>query len=137
MIETDVVTNFYLGSTDAEDSYYKSGKLRENVVQLTDENGETLFEFGYGHGYHRFVSLASQLERYQDRSREEHYTIMPEWAALSALQSAVQNPYTASSGVSMTQYSAIYNNADQTVKVWSFQNYEKSYSFDYTGKRID
>lgn len=135
VVKTDVVTNFYLGSSDVADSYYKSGKLREDAIQMTDENGENLYNFGYGHGYHRFVSLASQLERYQDPSREDHFTIMPEWAALAALQSAVQNPYTAFSGTSMTQYSAIYNNADKTVQIWPFQNYEKSYNFDVTGKQ--
>jgi choloylglycine hydrolase len=135
IIETDVVTNFYLGSSDVEDSYYKSGNVREEAIEITDENGEVLYDFGYGHGYHRFVSIASQLERYQDPSREDTYTIMPEWAALSALQSAAQNPYTNVSGKSMTQYSAIYNNAGKKVEVWPFQNYQKSYIFDYTGKQ--
>lgn len=135
VIDTDVVTNFYLGFNDAEDSYYNNGNLREAAVQMTDENGEPLYNYGYGHGYHRFVSLASQLERYQDPSKEERYTIMPEWAALSALQSVAQNPYTSVSGKSMTQYSAIYNNVNKKVEVWPFQNYQKSYIFDYTGKQ--
>lgn len=52
---------------------------------------------------------------------------------LVILRSVVQNEYTESTGTSMTQYSAIYNNARKTVKVWPFQNYESYYEFDVTG----
>lgn len=135
IIDSDVVTNFYLGYDDIEDNY-KNGVLRENAVTLNDENGEKLFRYGYGHGYHRFVTIASQLERYLDKNAEEYRTVMPESAALVILQSAVQNEYTESTGTSMTQYSAIYNNAQKTVKVWPFQNYETYYHFDVTGTRL-
>ena len=49
---------------------------------------------------------------------------------------AVQNPHTNASGISMTQYSAIYNNEKKTVEVWPFQNYLKSFVFDVTGNRV-
>lgn len=135
LIENDVVTNFYLGSDDMQDSVRK-GVLREKAVALVDENGETLYRFGYGHGYHRFVTLASQLVRYQDKRYEEYRTMMPEETALVMLRSALQNQYTETTGTSFTQYSVIYNNAHRTVKVWPFQNYETAYMFDVTGARL-
>lgn len=131
VIDSDVVTNFYLGSDDIQD-YTINGNLRENAVKMVDENGDELYRFGFGHGYHRFVTIASQLERY----RKDGRTMMPESSALVILQSAVQNPYTESTGTSMTQYSAIYNNAEKTISVWPFQNYETEYRFDVSGKQL-
>ena len=103
---------------------------------ITDENGERQYSFGYGHGYHRFITIASQLESHRDTTSEKYRTVMPESDALVILRSAAQNPYTKASGVSMTQYSAIYNNEKKTIEVWPFQNYQTSYSFDVTGCRI-
>ena len=135
VIPSDICTNFYLASDDMED-YYRNGILREEAVKMTDEDGTPNYHYGYGHGYHRFVTILGQLERYRDTTREEYYTIMPESAALVILQSAVQNSYTNASGISMTQYSVIYNNDKKTVEVWPFQNYSKSFVFDVEGNRI-
>ena len=135
VIRSDVVTNFYLAYDDIEDSY-RNGKLREQAVMITDENGEKQYNAGYGHGYHRFITIASQLESHRDTASEEYRTVMPESAALVVLQSAAQNPYTEASGISMTQYSAIYNNEKKSLEVWPFQNYQTSYAFDVEGTRI-
>ena len=135
VIRSDVVTNFYLAYDDIEDSY-RNGKLREQAVMITDENGEKQYNAGYGHGYHRFITIASQLESHRDTASEEYRTVMPESAALVVLQSAAQNPYTEASGISMTQYSAIYNNEKKSLEVWPFQNYRTSYAFDVEGTRI-
>lgn len=135
VIPSDICTNFYLASDDMEDSY-RGGKLREVAVRMTDENGTPNYRYGYGHGYHRFVTILGQLECYRDTAREEYYTLMPESAALVVLQSVAQNPYTNAAGVSMTQYSAIYNNDKKTVEIWPFQNYSKSYVFDVSGDRL-
>ena len=135
VIASDVVTNFYLHSDDMQD-YVKNGDLRENAIALVDENGESRFQYGFGHGYHRFVTIASQLERYQDTASEGYRTVMPEETALVILRSAVQNRYTESTGTSMTQYSAIYNNAQRTLAVWPFQNYGTAYRFDVSGDRL-
>ena len=135
VITSDICTNFYLASDDMED-YYRNGVLREEAVKMTDEDGTPNYHYGYGHGYHRFVTILGQLERYRDTTREEYYTIMPESAALVILQSVVQNSYTNASGISMTQYSVIYNNDKKTVEVWPFQNYSKSFVFDVEGNRI-
>ena len=135
VITSDICTNFYLASDDMED-YYRNGVLREEAVKMTDEDGTPNYHYGYGHGYHRFVTILGQLERYRDTTREEYYTIMPESAALVILQSVVQNSYTNASGISMTQYSVIYNNNKKTVEVWPFQNYSKSFVFDVEGNRI-
>ena len=135
IIPSDICTNFYLGSDDMEDSY-RNGALREEAVRMTDEELTPNYHYGYGHGYHRFVTILSQLERYRDTAKEDYYTIMPESTALVILQSVAQNPYTNASGISMTQYSAIYNNEKKTVEVWPFQNYSKSFAFDVAGNRI-
>ena len=135
IIPSDICTNFYLGSDDMED-YYRNGKLREEAVKMTDEDMTPNYHYGYGHGYHRFVTILGQLERYRDTAKEEYYTVMPESTALVILQSVAQNPYTNASGISMTQYSAIYNNEKRTVKVWSFQDYSKYFLFDVEGKQI-
>jgi choloylglycine hydrolase len=135
VIPSDVCTNFYLAYDDIEDSY-RDGILREDAVKMTDENLATNDHYGYGHGYHRFVILQSQLERCQDAAKKERYTVMPESMALALLQVTAQNPFTDASGVSMTQYSAIYNIRQKTVEVWPFQNYSKSFAFDVTGKQI-
>ena len=86
--------------------------------------------------WHRFITIASQLESHRDTASEEYRTVMPESAALVVLQSAAQNPYTKASGISMTQYSAIYNNEKKSLEVWPFQNYQTSYAFDVEGTRI-
>ena len=135
IIPSDICTNFYLGSDDMED-YYRNGKLREEAVKMTDEDMTPNYHYGYGHGYHRFVTILGQLERYRDTAKEEYYTVMPESTALVILQSVAQNPYTNASGISMTQYSAIYNNEKRTVKVWSFQDYSKYFLFDVEGNQI-
>ena len=135
VIPSDVCTNFYLTYDDMEDSY-RDGILREDAVKMTDENLATNDHYGYGHGYHRFVILQSQLERCRDMTKEERYTVMPESMALALLQVTAQNPFTDASGVSMTQYSAIYNIGQKTVEIWPFQDYSQSFTFDVTGKRI-
>ena len=135
VIPSDICTNFYLGSDDMEDSY-RDGKLREEAVRMTDENLTSNHSYGYGHGYHRFVAIQGQLECYRDPEKDDYYTRMPESAALVILRSVAQNIYTKAAGTSMTQYSVIYSNEKQTVEVWPFQNYTKSYKFDVKGNRI-
>lgn len=136
VVDSDLVTNFYLSYDDMED-VYKNGELREEAVMLTDENGGKQYKFGYGHGYHRFLAIATQLDRYRARGKKESKAVMPEETALVILQSVVQNPNTNAMGISYTQYSAIYNNDKRTVKVWPFQNYSKSFTFDVTGKQLN
>ena len=131
IIDTDVVTNFYLASDDMAD-FYRNGELREQAVAMVDEDGELESHYGYGHGYHRYVIISSQLDEY----RKDGETMMPEDTALLILRSAAQNPYTTSAGISMTQYSAIYNNARRTLSVWPFQDYTAEYRFDVTGARL-
>ena len=135
VIPSDICTNFYLGSDDMED-YYRNGVLREEAVKMTDEDMTPNYHYGYGHGYHRFVTILGQLERYRDTAREDYYTVMPESTALVILRSVVQNPYTNASGISLTQYSAIYNNDKKTVEVWSFQDYSRSFVFDVAGNLL-
>lgn len=133
-VETDVVTNFYVGSNDISDSY-RNGKLREEAVKLTDENGNPRYQFGYGHGYHRFVALASQLEMHRDTTTDTYRTQMTEPEALIMLQSVAQNEQTKAVGTSFTQFSCIYRNAARTLSVWSFQNWQTAYTFNTSGEK--
>lgn len=135
VVETDVVTNFYVGSDDIADSYLR-GRLREEAVKLVDEDGAGRYRFGYGHGYHRFVTLASQLEMHRDTTSEAYRTRMSEAEALVMLQSVAQNERTEAAGTSFTQFSCMYRNAARTLEVWSFQQWQTSYAFDVHGKRI-
>lgn len=134
VVETDVVTNFYVGSDDIADSYLR-GRLREEAVRLVDENGEQRYRFGYGHGYHRFVTLASQLEMHRDTTADSYRTRMSEAEALVMLQSVAQNEWTEAAGTSFTQFSSMYRNAARTLTVWSFQRWQTSYTFDVHGQR--
>ena len=134
-VETDVVTNFYMGSDDISDSY-SNGKLREEAVKLVDENGEQRYRFGYGHGYHRFAALASQLEMHRDTNADTYRTHMTQPEALVMLQSVAQNEQTVAAGTSWTQFSCIYRNAARTVSVWSFQDWQTSYTFNTSGDRV-
>ena len=133
-VETDVVTNFYVGSDDAADSYLR-GRLREEAVKLVDEDGAGRYRFGYGHGYHRFATLASQLEMHRDTTSEAYRTRMSEAEALVMLQSVAQNERTEAAGTSFTQFSCMYRNAARTLEVWSFQQWQTSYAFDVHGER--
>lgn len=135
-VDTDVVTNFYVGYDDIADSY-RNGKLRELAVKLVDEDGEQRYHFGYGHGYHRFVSLASQLEMRRNTDSDEYCTRMTESEALVMLQSVVQNEHTVAAGTSYTQFSTIYNNATRTLTVWSFQDWKTPYVFNAHGERSE
>ena len=134
-VTTDVVTNFYVGSDDIADSY-RNGNLREEAVKLVDENGEPRYRFGYGHGYHRFTTLASQLEMHRDTKAEAYRTQMTEPEALVMLQSVAQNERTEAVGASYTQFSCLYRNADRTVSVWPFQNWQTAYTFDTSGNKL-
>ena len=135
-VSTDIVTNFYQCRDDIEDSYYPDGSLRERAVYMADSSGEKRYTFGRGHGYHRFVSIQSQLEMHRDLSSGSYRTVMPEDHALVTLRSAAQNHYTKAAGITVTQYTVIYNNSAKTLKVWSFQDYSKSFCFDITGTPI-
>ena len=135
VVKTDVVTNFYVGSDDVADSY-RNGKLREEAVKLVDENGEPRYRFGYGHGYHRFTTLASQLEMHRDTNADKYHTRMTEAEALVMLQSVAQNEQTTAVGMSWTQFSTLYRNAAKTVSVRSFQNWQTAYTFNTSGDRL-
>ena len=135
VVKADVVTNFYVGSDDASDSY-RNGELREEAVKLVDENGEPRYQFGYGHGYHRFTTLASQIEMHRDMNSDTYLTKMTEPEALVMLQSVAQNEQTKAVGTSFTQFSCMYRNAAKTVSVWPFQNWQTAYTFNTSGDRV-
>ena len=105
------------GKQNGHENFFLREDWQDCHFFVSDADGTPDYHCGYGHGYHRFVTILGQLERYKDTSKQDYYTMMPESAALVILQSAVQNPYTNASGISMTQYSAIYNNEKRTVEV--------------------
>ena len=51
------------------------------------------------------------------------------------LQSVAQNEQTTAVGTSCTQFSCLYRNADKTLSVWSFQDWQTAYSFTTSGER--
>ena len=110
--------------------------MREEAAKLVDENGEPRYRFGYGHGYHRFTALASQLEMHRDANAEAYRTRMTEAEALVMLQSVAQNDQTAAVGTSWTQFSCLYRNAAKTFTVWPFQNWQTAYTFSTSGDRL-
>lgn len=136
VVKTDIVTNFYQCRDDIEDSFYHSGSLREKAVYLADKSRASRYTIGYGHGYHRFAAIQSQLEIHLDLTSESYRTVMTEDHALVVLRSAAQNSYTKAVGNSVTQYTIIYNNTYRTMKAWSFQDYSKSFCFDISGKPL-
>ena len=95
---TDVVTNFYVGYGDAEDS-----KFFEERAYVSKE-----YHYGYGHGYDRFNTAVKVLDGKQSLSEAE---------ALSLLSDVAQE-YTGEA-TSCTQYSVVYNSTDLTVTVRS------------------
>ena len=102
---------------------------RNSVISVIPSDICTNFYLGSDdmENYYRNGKLREEAVKMTDENNS---------AALVILQSAVQNPYTNASGISMTQYSAIYNNEKKTVEVWPFQNYSKSFVFDVTGNPV-
>ena len=102
--------------------------LMEKIVYYTDIHMHVIPGVDDGAGN---IDVALSMIKLYDNPQ----TIV-ESTSLIILQSVVQNPYTNAAGISMTQYSAIYNNEKKTVEVWPFQNYSKSFKFDVEGNRI-
>ncbi len=119
--ETDAVTNFYVSSDDAEDSYL-NGKLKERFIN--DLKTEKSYRFGYGHGYERFKEVARTLD---SRPHENGAAILTEEESLSLL-SRVSQDYTGEL-TSMTQYSVLYDLTQKTATVSVQQKYEDQYLF--------
>lgn len=105
-------------------------------MKLVDENGEPRYRFGYGHGYHRFTTLASQLEMHRDADADVYRAEMTEPEALVMLQSVAQSERTTAVGTFWTQFSCLYRNAAKTVSVWPFQNWQTAYTFNTSGDRL-
>ena len=82
------------------------------------------------------MTLASQLEMHRDTTSEAYRTRMSEAEALVMLQSVAQNERTEAVGSSYTQFSCLYRNADRTVSVWPFQNWQTAYTFDTSGNKL-
>ena len=116
---TDLATNFYVSSDDAEDCYLK-GELKEKFVVPEDPMG---YRFGYGHGYERFKTLM----RLTKENKVNGETVMGVEQVMKALE-AVSQDYTGEL-TSMTQYSAVYNNQEQKIDVCLYPDYLHKYSF--------
>ena len=127
---TNAVTNFYVGFDDGQDAYNSDGSLKESYTKIYPTyNG---YQYGYGHGYHRFNQIISSLERYVQadaNAKGIRNSIMDESQALDILRAAAQGP--GIENTSFTQYSAIYNLEDLSVSFWIQRNYEKIYTFEW------
>ena len=70
-----------------------------------------------------------------DTKSDTYRTHRTESEALIMLQSVAQNEQTTAVGTSCTQFSCLYRNADKTLSVWSFQDWQTAYSFTTSGER--
>jgi len=127
---TNAITNFYVGFNDAQDMYYEGGALREKLA--TVEGTINTYNYGYGHGYHRFNGIISALDRYiaEDTIANEHgvkNAKMLNSQAANILSVAAQEP--GLEKTSLTQYSSIYNLEKGTLTIYSERNYNTSYFF--------
>ena len=126
---TNAVTNFYVGFDDGQDAYNDDGSLKEIFTRIFPTYND--YQYGYGHGYHRFNQIISTLERYiqeEENAQGIRNSIMEEGQALDVLSVVAQGP--GIENTSFTQYSAIYNLEDLSVSFWIQRNYEKFYTFE-------
>ena len=127
---TNAVTNFYVGFDDGQTAYRADGSLKETCAKIYPTyNG---YQYGYGHGYHRFNQIISGLERYiqeEENAKGIRNSIMDENQALDLLRVAAQGP--GIENTSFTQYSAIYNLDDLSVSFRIWRNFEKVYTFEW------
>ena len=118
---TDIITNFYVGSDDAED-YYVDGALKEAFVPPADNPKG--YRFGYGHGYERFKTVMSSMAEH----REGDSVKMTDEDAFKTLKSASQE-YTGQL-TSLTQYSVLYKNGNLTMDICRYPDYENVYHYE-------
>jgi len=119
-IDTDLVTNFYVSTDDAEDCYY--GKdLKEKFKKRKNIND---YHYGYGHGYNRFNKAAKELEKHMLKNKS---TKMSDDDAVDILNKISQDY----DGMltSYTQYSVIYNNTTHNATFYALKDYKNKYTF--------
>lgn len=121
---TDIVTNFYVSSDDAENCYL-NGELKEKFVAPDDCRG---YRFGYGHGYERFKTLMALT----GDNKVNGKAVMEPEDVMNALK-AVSQEFTGEL-TSMTQYSAVYNNMERKINVCVYPDYKHKYSFSLSGQ---
>ena len=118
---TDMITNFYVAYDDAEDCYIDGG-LKEKFVAPTENPWN--YKFGYGHGYERFKKImAFKAERTANGSLKMSN------AEITEVLKAVSQEYTGER-TSLTQYSAIYDNANRCLDLCVYPDYSKVYHYD-------
>ncbi len=118
---TDIITNFYVESDDAEDCYI-DGELKEKYVPPVTNNKN--YKFGYGHGYERFKTIMSTKESFESEGR----SVMDNYDMMSLLQDVSQE-YTGEL-TSLTQYSVIYHNSNPSMDICVYPDYTKTYNFN-------
>lgn len=125
--ETDCVTNFYVSFDDAKDCYYDDGTyLKEAFKGKADVSYS--YHYGYGHGYERFNTVVKKLDEgiISDFSCKTR-TALKNDDIVKILQDVKQ--YYENGYDSHTQYSGLYNNTNNSLTVFSNQNYSKGYDF--------
>lgn len=127
---TNAVTNFFVGFNDAEDMYHDDGSLRERSTKVTGLTNQ--YQYGYGHGYHRFNGIVSAMDRYvlEDTKPTKEGVInstMMNYQAFNILSVAAQEP--GLEKTSMTQYSTLYDMTKCELCICLERNYEKIYTF--------
>ena len=110
--EADAATNFYLSYDDAEEGTPKLEGFEKN------------FSYGYGHGYERFNTVVSTLQRYKN---ENNVAVLTEKQAKAILMNVAQDVGTRDT--TQTQYSGIYNQTKRSLTLWSYMDYDHRYEF--------
>ena len=125
VIETDCSTNFFLGSDDAEDCYYDEGTyLKEAFPGKADVSYP--YHWGYGHGYERFNTVVSKLDKAQVNNYKTRTAL--KYEEIVQLLQDVKQIYK-SGHDSDTQYSVIYNNTAKSLRVYPNKEYNKYYEY--------
>jgi len=127
---TNAVTNFFVGFDDAEDMYREDGSLRERVTQVTGLANS--YNYGYGHGYHRFNGIVSAMDRYipadvQPTEKGVKNATMMNSQAFNILSVAAQEP--GLEKTSLTQFSALYDMTKGSLSICMERDYTHEYSF--------
>lgn len=122
VVYTDVATNFYLNSDDAQDCRY-GDYLKEEYTGPALTRRE--YHYGYGHGYERFKIAVTALDKHL--SEDGSKTVMQESDARELLFSCRQTY--SSVHTSHTQYSAEYNLSQKELTIWVLPDYKEGFKF--------
>lgn len=120
----DAVTNCYVSSDDPADCYM-DGKLHEKAIEKAESLRE--YHMGFGHGYGRYNTLITGLDRFRDS--DIGYTSRMTVADAEELISSVWQICDGTGMTSHTQYSVIYENENRKLTVRTMAEPDNRFEF--------